>query len=292
MKGAWLIFKDRGLTNWAAALTYYSVMSLFPALIAVISILGLIGSSAIQPLIDNVTTIAPGPARDLLLQSLNGLQDNANGSGVILAISIVLAVWAASGYVSGFMSAGNAIYGTAETRPIWKKYPTRYFITLVCLLLLGAGAFAVVVTGDIARRFGDVVGIGATVTGIWDVAKWPVLVLAVAFLLAILYAFAPDVRHERLRSLAPGALLAIAIWIVASLLFAAYVANFGSYNKTYGALGGIVVFLVWLYISNLAVLLGATFNAAREIEHGTVTAEAPKVDAEDEPPTVVEGTAT
>lgn len=263
LKGAWAIYKERGLANWAAALTYYAVLSLFPAMIAVISMLGLIGSSAIQPLIDNVTTVAPGAARDLLLDSLEGLQSNASGSGVVFLISILLAIWAASGYVSGFMDAGNAIYGTDETRPIWKKLPLRYAITLVSLVLLAAGAFAVVATGGVAKRLGDVVGVGAEAVDTWDVAKWPAIVIAVILLLSLLYSLAPDVEHDRFRSLLPGAALALAIWAVASLLFALYVANFGSYNKTYGALGGVVTFLVWLWITNIAVLLGAAFNAAR-----------------------------
>ncbi len=265
LKGAWAIYKDRGLGNWAAALTYYAVLSIFPALIAVVSMLGLAGSGAIQPLIDNVTTIAPGAARDLLLESLNGLERNAGGSGIVFVFSILVAVWAASGYVNGFMDAGNAIYGTTETRPLWKKLPVRYAITLVSLVLLAAGAFAIVATGDVARRIGDVVRVGGTAVDAWEVAKWPAVVVAVVLLLALLYAAAPDVRHQRLHSLLPGAGLALAIWAVASMLFALYVANFGSYNKTYGALGGVVIFLVWLWITNIAVLLGAAFNAAREL---------------------------
>lgn len=264
LKGAWAIYKDRGLANWAAALTYYAVLSLFPAMIALISMLGLIGSSAIQPLIDNVTTIAPGAARDLLLDSLEGLQTNARGSGVVFVISILLAIWAASGYVSGFMDAGNAIYETDESRPVWKKLPLRYAITLVSLVLLAAGAFAVVATGGVAKRLGDVVGVGEEAVDVWEIAKWPAIVIAVILLLSLLYSLAPDVKHDRFRSLLPGAALALAIWAAASLLFALYVANFGSYNKTYGALGGVVTFLVWLWISNIAVLLGAAFNATRE----------------------------
>jgi membrane protein len=270
-KGTYEIYKDRGLSNWAAALTYFATLSIFPAIIAIFSVLGMIGSGAIQPLIDNVTTIAPGATRDLLLESLNGLQNNASGSGIVFVVSILLAIWAASGYVGGFMDASNAIYATDETRPIYKKLPLRYFVTLVCLLLLTVSAFAVVATGDIARRLGDVVGVGETAVDAWDIAKWPALILAVALLLAILYAAAPNVRHDRLRSVIPGALLAIGIWIVASILFAFYVANFGSYNKTYGALGGAVIFLVWLWISNIAVLLGAALNATREVENKSVS---------------------
>jgi len=172
----------------------------------------------------------------------------------------------ASGYIAGFMRASNAIYDIGEGRPIWKTLPVRVGLTLVLLVLTAISAIAVAVSGDVAKEVGDVIGVGSTAVDVWNVAKWPVLVLVVSFMFALLYWAAPNVRQPGFRWVSPGGLLAVGLWIVASLLFAFYVANFGSYNKTYGSLGGVIVFLIWLWISNIAVLLGAEFNA--ELERG------------------------
>jgi membrane protein len=255
-------FSDDNLTHWAAALTYYGVLSIFPALLAVVSILGLIGSSAIQPLIDNLTTVAPGPAKQIVTGALKGLQQSG-GSGVLFIVALAGAIWSASGYISAFMDASNAIYDTEEGRPIWKKLPLRIAITVLMLVLLAGGAVAVVLTGPIAEQVGTLFGVGDSALQIWNIAKWPVLVLIAAFMFAVLYYSAPNVKQPGLGSLLPGGLLAVVLWIVASAAFALYVASFASYDKTYGALGGVIVFLVWLWLTNLAILLGAEFNAER-----------------------------
>jgi membrane protein len=255
-------FSDDKLTHWAAALTYYAVLSIFPALLAIVSILGLIGSSAIQPLMDNLSTAAPGPAKDILTGALTGVQQGG-GAGLLFVVSLLGAIWAASGYISAFMDASNAIYDIEEGRPIWKKLPLRVGITIVMLLLLAVSALAVVLTGPIAKQVGDVVGLGSSAVSAWDIAKWPVLVLIVAFMIAVLYYSAPNVKQPGLGFVMPGGIAAVALWIVASAAFALYVANFGSYNKTYGSMGGVIVFLVWLWLTNLAILLGAEFNAER-----------------------------
>ncbi|MGH2941314.1 MAG: YhjD/YihY/BrkB family envelope integrity protein [Solirubrobacteraceae bacterium] len=255
-------FSDDKLTHWAAALTYYAVLSIFPALLAVVSILGLIGSSAIQPLIDNLTTVAPGPAKEILTGALNGLQDGG-GAGLLFVVALAGAIWSASGYISAFMDASNAIYDIEEGRPIYKKLPLRIGITLLMLVLLAASAVAVVLSGPVAEQAGRLFGVSDGALAVWDVAKWPVLVLVAAFMFAVLYYCAPNVKQPGLRSVLPGGLLAVLLWIVASAAFAVYVAAFGSYNKTYGALGGVIVFLVWLWLTNLAVLLGAELNAER-----------------------------
>lgn len=259
-------FSADNLTDWAAALTYYGIQSIFPALLALVSILGLIGKSATQPLINNLGKVAPGTAQHIFSQAIQNLQKSQGAAGILFVVGIALALWSASGYVGGFMRASNAIYGIEEGRPFWLKRPIQLTITLVLVLLLAVSAIAVVLTGGLATQVGKVLGIGSSAVTIWDIAKWPVLLLVVALMFSILYWASPNVRHAGFRWLTPGALIAVVTWIVASLAFAFYVANFSHYNKTYGSLGGIIAFLIWLWISNVAVLFGAEVNA--ELERG------------------------
>lgn len=265
-------FREDNLTDWAAALTYYGVLSLFPALIAVISVLGLFGSSATQPVLDSATRLAPGPARTVLVGAIQNVQHARGTAGVIFAIGLIGALWSASGYVSAFTRAANSIYDVEEGRPFWKKLPMRLGVTLVLMLLAAVSAVAVVLTGSLARRAGDLLGVGSTAVTVWDIAKWPVLLGIAAVMLAILYYATPNARQTGVRWVTAGSLVGLLIWIAASLAFGFYVANFGSYNKTYGAVGGVIVFLVWLWITNIAVLLGAEFDAelerGRKIEEG------------------------
>jgi membrane protein len=259
-------FKDDNLTDWAAALTYYGILSIFPAIIALVSIVGLLGSSATQSLIDNVSTLTPGPARDIVTSAIENLQKDKGAAGVLFIVGLAGALWSASGYVAAFMRASNSIYGMEEGRPIWKTLPTRVGTTIVLLLLLAVTAVSVTLTGGLAKQVGDVIGLGDTAVKAWDIAKWPVLLFIVSFMFAFLYWAAPNVKQPKFRWISPGGVLAVVIWLLASAAFAVYVANFGSYNKTYGTLGGVISFLVWLWISNIAVLLGAEFNA--ELERG------------------------
>jgi membrane protein len=265
-------FREDNLTDWAAALTYYGILSIFPALLALVSVLGLFGSSAIQPLINNLGTVAPGPAKQILTSALQNLQKSQGAAGILFVVGFALALWSASGYVAAFMRASNAIYDVGEGRPIWKTLPVRLGVTLVTVILLAVCAIAVVVTGPLARQVGDLVGLGGAAVSAWDIAKWPVLILIVSFMFALLYWAAPNVKHPKFHWVSPGGLLAVLIWIVASAAFAFYVANFSSYNKTYGAIGGVIAFLTWLWISNVVILLGAEFNAelarGRQIEAG------------------------
>jgi membrane protein len=259
-------FRNDNVTDLAAALTYYGVLAIFPALIALVSILGVIGHSATQPLIENIGTVAPGAAKSVFTSAISNIQRDQGAAGVIFVVSIAVALWSASSYVAGFMRASNTIYDVEEGRPIWKTMPVRISVTVVMVLLLAISAFAVVLTGGLARDVGGLIGVGSSAVAVWDIVKWPVLVLVVSAMIAILYWAAPNVRHPSFRWVSPGGVLAVAAWLVASGLFALYVANFSSYNKTYGALASVVVFLVWLWISNIALLLGAEFNA--ELERG------------------------
>jgi membrane protein len=265
-------FSDDNLTDWAAALTYYGIVSIFPALIALVSILGLIGESATKPLLDNLGSFAPGPAHQILKNALDGLTQSRGGAGILFVVGLAGAIWAASGYIGAFIRASNAIWDVEEGRPIWRVIPLRLFITIVMVLLLAASAFAVVVTGPLADRVGKLLGIGGVAVTAWDFAKWPILILVVSVMFSILYYTSPNVRQPGFRWVTPGGVFAVVAWIIASAAFGLYVANFGSYNKTYGSLGAIIIFLVWLWLTNVAILFGAELNAeivrGRQIEAG------------------------
>src|SRR5215211_5783295 len=259
-------FKEDNLTDWAAALTYYGILAIFPALLALVSILGLMGDSATQSLIDNLGKVAPGPAQEIFTNAIKNLQKSQGAAGILFIVGIALALWSASGYVAAFMRASNAIYDVEEGRPIWKSVPTRVLTTLVLLVMLAAVAIAVTFTGPRAKQAGNVIGVGSSAVTAWDIAKWPVILVVVITMFAILYWAAPNVKHPKFHWISPGGVVGVLLWIVASAAFAFYVASFASYNKTYGALGGVIVFLTWLWISNIAVLLGAEFNS--ELERG------------------------
>jgi membrane protein len=259
-------FRKNNLTVWAAALTYYGVLSIFPALLALVSILGLIGKSATQPLINNLSSVASGPAKQIITSAIQNLQSGRGGAGVLFVVALAGALWSASGYVAAFMQGSNVIYGVGEGRPIWKTVPTRLLTTLVLLLLLALAAVGVTFTGGLATQAGKLLGAGSSAVTIWDIAKWPVILAILMTMLSILYWASPNVKHPRFRWVSAGGILGVVVSIIASAGFALYVANFASYNKTYGAFGGVIVFLVWLWISNIAILLGAEFNA--ELERG------------------------
>ncbi|MGW3169305.1 YihY/virulence factor BrkB family protein [Streptomyces sp. NPDC001153] len=261
LKGSLHEFRDDELTDRAAALTYYGVLALFPALLVLVSLLGMAGRSVTGKVLADLGHLAPGSVRDILTRAVEQLQNNAGTGSVMAVVGIVLAVWSASGYVAAFIRAANAVYDMPEGRPVWKILPVRIAVTVVLMLLAVAGALIVVFTGSLARHAGQALGVGDTALTVWSVAKWPVLVLLVTVMIAILYWATPNARAKRFRWITPGSLLALVIWMAASAGFAFYVAGFASYNKTYGTMAGVIVFLVWLWISNLAILLGLEFDA-------------------------------
>ncbi len=278
-------FSDDNLTDWAAALTYYGVLSIFPGLVLLASVLGLIGQSAIEPLIDSLGGITPGPARQILTDSLRSLDRDGQAAGTLAIVGLAGALWTASGYVAAFMRASNAIYDVPEGRPIWKTLPLRLAVTVAVGAMLAASALIVVFTGAAAEWVGGLIGAGDTAVLVWSIAKWPVLAVLVSGILGILYWASPNARQAGIRWISPGGLLAVVLWVLASLGFAVYAANFGSYNKTYGTLGGVAVFLVWLWISNIAILLGAELDAelhrTRAITGGHPAGEEPYVPLRD-----------
>jgi YihY family inner membrane protein len=262
-------FRDDNVTDWAAALTYYGVLSIFPAMLVIVSLVGLAGTSVSQSLIKNVGQLAPGSVKQVLITAITELQRSPSGAGAVALISLAAAIWSASGYVGAFMRAINAIYDVEEGRPIYKTLPIRIGITITTLVLLSACAIAVVVSGPLARRIGNIIGAGSAAVTAWDIGKWPILLLIASFLFALLYWAAPNAK-QGFRWVTPGGILALVVWLAASAGFAFYVANFSSYNKTYGSLAGLIIFLVWVWISNIAILLGAEFNA--ELERGRAIA--------------------
>jgi membrane protein len=272
-------FQADNLTDWAAALTYYTVLALFPALAALISIVGLVGDpvTTTNTLLDIVGQLGSADTVRTLREPIENLTKNSGTAGIALIVSLALALWSASGYVGAFMRADNAIYEVEEGRPFWKLRPLQMLVTLFIILLVAIVALALVATGPVAQAVGDAIGLGGTAITLWSIAKWPVLLLVVILIFAVLYHLSPNVKLPGFRWVSPGAVVAIVVWIVASALFAFYVANFGSYDKTYGTFAGVILFLLWLWITNLAILLGAELNAelerSREIEAGIPGAE-------------------
>jgi membrane protein len=262
-------FKEDNLTDWAAALTYYAVLALFPALLALVALVGIFGQypQTTNALLDIARQVSGNDsALNGLKETIDGIVRNKGGAGALLGLSLAGALWSASGYIGAFMRASNAIYEVPEGRPFWKLRPLQVVVTLGIVLLLALLLVALVVTGPVAKAVGDQIGLGDTAVTIYQIAKWPIMAAIVLVILAVLYYIAPSARLPKIQWLSPGAIVALVIWIVASAAFGFYVANFGSYNKTYGTLGGAISLLVWMWITNLAVLFGQELNA--EIERG------------------------
>jgi membrane protein len=259
-------FSEDNMSDWAAALTYYGLLSLFPALIALVSIVGLVGDPAAttKAVTDMVTKLGPSSAADTFAGPIKSITSHRGTAGILFVVGLGTALWSASGYVGAFMRAANIIYETPEGRPFWKLRPLQILVTLVMLILLALVALALVLTGPVVTAVAGPLGIGSTAVTVWDIAKWPVLLAVVVTMFAVLFYSAPNVKLAGFKWVTPGALLAIVLWLVASAAFAFYVANFGSYDKTYGTLGGLVCLLVWLWITNVALLLGMELNSERE----------------------------
>ena len=274
-KGSWKFvarktlreFSDDECTDLAAALTYYAVLAIFPALLALISLLGIVGQgrATSDALLGIVEDLGPASAVETLRGPLEQLTQTS-AAGLALVAGILGALWSASGYVGAFSRAMNRVYEIEEGRPFWKLRPMMIIVTLVAVLLIGVVLILLVVSGPLAEAVGNALGLGETAVTVWGIAKWPVLLLAVALVVAVLYYATPNVQQPKFRWISIGALVAIGVWVLASVLFGVYVANFSSYNKTYGSLAGIIVFLLWLWITNLSLLFGAELDA--EIERG------------------------
>jgi membrane protein len=260
-------FQQDQCTDLAAALTYYAVLSLFPALLVLVSLLGVVGQGrrTVDAVLEMAAGVVPGDAMNLLRPSIEQLVASPS-AGVALVTGALAALWSASGYVGAFGRAMNRIYEIEEGRPVWKLRPLQLVLTLAGLLLASAVAVMLVISGPIAETVGNAIGAGSVAVTIWNIAKWPVILVCVVLAVAVLYYATPNVKQPKFRWMSIGAGFAILMWIAASVLFGFYVANFGSYNKTYGTLAGVIVFLLWLWITNLALLFGAELDA--ELERG------------------------
>lgn len=254
-------------TDIAAALTYYAVLSLFPALLVMVSLLGVFGHAkkTTDTVLQIIGELGPSSVVETLHAPVQQLV-NSPSAGLTLAVGLLAALWSASGYVGAFGRALNRIYGIEEGRPVWKLRPLQLVLTLAGLTMAAAVALMLAVSGPVAKAIGDAFGAGHVVLAVWNVGRWPVILLFVILAVAILYYATPNVRQPRFRWISVGAAIAILAWVVSSMLFAFYVSNFGSFNKTYGTLAGVVVFLLWLWITNLALLFGAELDA--ELERG------------------------
>jgi membrane protein len=272
-------FNEDNLTDWAAALTYYGLLSLFPALIAMVSLIGLFGDprSTTQSLTEIITSIGPSSSAETFAGPIKSITENRGTAGVAFVLGLAVALWSASAYVGAFMRASNVIYETPEGRPFWKLRPLQIAVTLAMVIALALIAVALVLTGPIVEAVAKPLGIGSTAVDVWNIAKWPVLIAVFLLMLATLYYASPNVKLRGFKWVTAGSLLAVVVWIVASALFGFYVANFGSYDKTYGTLAGLIAVLVWFWITNLAILFGHQLNAERErsieIEEGRPRAE-------------------
>jgi len=259
-------FREDNLADWAAALTYYGLLSLFPALIAVVSVIGLVGDpqDTTRSLTEIVTEIGPQSAADTFSGPIESIASNQSAAGFAFVFGLALALWSASGYIGAFIRASNVIYEVPEGRKFWKLRPLQLLVTLVMVLALAALALALVLTGPVVRAVADPLGISGTAVDLWNVAKWPVMAAIFVAIIDLLYYASPNAKLRGFRWVTPGAVMALVAWALASAAFAFYVANFGSYDKTYGTLGGLVALLVWFWISNLAILFGHQLNAERE----------------------------
>jgi membrane protein len=260
-------FSEDQCTDLAAGLTYYSVLAVFPALLAVISLVGVFGQGAktVDTILKVLAPVVSSSTLDNLRPTLRGLADNQT-AGVTLVIGLMGALWSASAYVGAFGRAMNRIYEVQEGRPVWKLRPLQLLVTVLTVVLCAAALLILIVSGPVAKSVGDAIGLGATTVTVWNIAKWPLLALVVIGVVALLYYATPNVKQPRFRWISVGAFVAIMVWLLASVGFAFYVANFSSYDKTYGSVAGVVIALLWLWLTNLALLFGAELDA--ELERG------------------------
>ena len=266
LKRTVLKIRDDGMTDWAAALTYYGLLALFPALIAMVSIVGLFAdpASTSHKITEIVTQLGPQSGAKTFEGPIRSITSNQSAAGILFVVGLAISVYAASGYVGAFARASNVIYEVEEGRSTWKLKPLQMLIALGMVIIVALLGLALVLTGPVVTAVAQPLGVGSTATDIWDFAKWPILLIVALFLVDVLYYSTPNVRLRGFSWVTPGSALAVGLWLAASALFAFYVANFGSYDKTYGTLGGIIVMLVWMWITNIALLLGQALNAERE----------------------------
>jgi membrane protein len=279
LKRTFTEFQEDNLSDWAAALTYYGLLSLFPALIAMVSLIGIFGDpqTTTTKLTEIITEIGPSSGAETFEGPIKSITENQSAAGFAFVFGLAAALWSASGYVGAFTRASNIVYETPEGRPFWKLRPLQILVTLAMIIMMALLAVGLVLTGPVVEAIADPIGLSSTAVDIWNIAKWPVMAAIFILMVDVLYYTTPNVKLRGFKWVTPGAILAIVVWALASALFAFYVANFSSYDKTYGTLAGLVVLLLWFWITNLAILFGHQMNAERErsteIEEGQPRAE-------------------
>ena len=271
-------FSEDNISDWAAALTYYGVLSIFPGALVIVSLLGMVSDNGQQTVKDAVNDIAGSQKLSEFVDLVFNQVQGTGKAGLAAIVGLVLAFWSASGYIAAFMRASNSIYDVPEGRPIWKTLPIRVGVTAVVGVMLIASAAIVIFTGELSQVVGEKIGLGDQAVFIWNIAKWPVLVALISLMFAVLYWASPNAKTGGFRWVSPGGIFAVLLWMIASAAFAIYLANFANYNATYGTLGGVIAFLVWLWISNMAILLGAELDA--ELERGRAIAAGHPADDE------------
>lgn len=283
LKRALQQFKHDNVTDHAAALTYYGILAIFPGLLVLVSIMGLLGKSTTDQVLSNVRQLAPGGVSTFLQTVITQVQGRAGAAGIGAIVGLVIALWSASGYVAAFMRAANSVYEIGEGRPIWRTIPVRVLTTVAVVIMLLICVVIIVVSGPIASQVGSAFGIGDSLLLVWRIVKWPILLIVVALLFALLYRVTPNVKQPKFRWITLGGVLAVVLWLIASGLFALYVSFSGSYNKTYGSLATVIIFLVWLWITNIAILLGLEFDAETQREREVQAGMPPDVEPFAEP---------
>lgn len=260
-------FSSDQCTDAAATLTYYAILAMFPALVATFSLLGVVGQNqeAAEAVMGIVEEVAPGDMAETIRGPIEQLA-SASGAGIALIVGIVVALWSASGYVGAFSRVMNRIYEIDEGRPFWKLRPMQLLVTLIAVVSLAIAALTLVLSGDLVKAIGDAIGASSAVQLTWSIAKWPLLVFVIVFLVAVLYYATPNAKQPKFRWISPGAVVAIVVLAIATFGFGVYVTNFANYDRTYGSLAGVIIFLFWVWIANLALLFGAEFDA--ELERG------------------------
>jgi membrane protein len=272
-------FQEDNLSDWAAALTYYGLLSLFPALIAMVSLIGIFGDpqTTTRKLTEIITEIGPESGAETFEGPIKSIVENQSAAGFAFVLGLAAALWSASGYVGAFTRASNIIYETPEGRPFWKLRPLQIAVTLAMIVMMALLAVGLVLTGPVVEAVANPIGLSSTAVDVWNVAKWPAMAAIFILMVDVLYYATPNVKLRGFKWVTPGAIVAIVVWAIASALFALYVANFSSYDKTYGTLAGLVVLLLWFWITNLAILFGHQMNAERErsaeIDEGQPRAE-------------------
>lgn len=260
-------FGQDGGIDVAAGLTFFAVLSVFPAALAIVSLIGIVGNgrATVDRLLALLSQVVPSAVTETLRQPLEGIATTSTAN-ITFVIGVLAALWSSSTFVSAFSRAMNRIYEIDEGRPYWKRKPAQLAVTILLLILILISAVIVVVSGPIFRTLGETIGIGTTAVAVWNVAKWPILTAIVVMLVAVLYATTPNIQQPRFRWLSLGAILAIVLLAAASTGFGFYVSNFATYSHTFGALAGVIIFLVWVFLVNISLLLGAELNT--EIERG------------------------